>query len=183
MQVKDIMTAIGGTINPDTSFREASERFKALGVDLLPVCSEDGIVVGLLSEQALYQQAAQDGLAVGSHLVYEAMTAEIICCSADDDTSDAFKLVQETLREDSRSGIPVTDASKRLIGIVLLADLRKHSQLKSGETFLAASDGPVSASIHYDDDRVDHISDASFPASDPLPPPSTLGPDEHSPKT
>jgi CBS domain-containing protein len=170
VQVKDVMIPVVGHVEPDMNLRDAAERMKALNMDPMPVV-DGGKVVGVLGEQRLVELAAADGLAMGSHRVREAMTSDVPCCSADEDVESALRhfVAGTTAR------IPVVDGDQHLVGLVSLADLQKRALAEAGGVAAVSDVESVSELVQFDDDRVDFMSDSSFPASDPIPPPTSLG--------
>ncbi len=170
MLVKDVMIPVVGHVEPDMTMRDAAERMKSLNLSPMPVVENDR-VVGLLTEKAVMELAATDGLAAGSHHVRDIMSTEVVCCSAGQEVADALR----HLDEGSPARVPVIDDEKRLVGIVSFADLRKRERLESGEETAVSDVESISDLVDFDDDRVDYMSDSSFPASDPIPPPTTLG--------
>lgn len=175
MQVKDVMIPAVAHLEPDMSLRDAAERMKALDLDPMPVV-DGGTVVGVLTERDVVARAETDGLAVGSHRVREAMSSDPDCCRAEEEISDALARV----RDRGTARMPVIDANRHLVGIVAMADLIKHEQPPSTEGMAVGDVESITDLVAFDDDRVDFMSDESFPASDPIPPPTTLGPDRKS---
>lgn len=176
VQVKDVMMPAAGGIDPRATLREASERLKALDLDPLPVV-RDGRVEGLLYEEDVDRRARRDGLAAGSARVSEVMRTGVTCCLAGQTIPDAIARIESESPGDPTRRIPVVDADGTFVGLVALDDLRRREQTEPGEVTAAGAVASIDQLVSFDDDRVDYMSDASFPASDPLPPPSVLGPD------
>lgn len=168
MQVKDIMIPVVDSVTPETTLREASEKIKALDIDPLPVC-EDGRIVGLVTEQAMMARAAQDLLATGSVPVSDVMDREVVCCSLTESVSEALGHLEDALHGQARGRVPVTDSEGKLAGIVSLADLRTHATDRDAGESAVEDVASVDQLVQFSDDRVDYMSDASFPASDPPP--------------
>lgn len=172
MQVKDVMLPSVGHLEPDGSLRDAAEQLKALNLDPMPVV-EGGRVVGVLSEGELAEYAARQGLAAGSAHVRDVMSRDVTCCRADDDLHATLaRLGNETNRR-----FPVVDADSKLVGVVSVTDLRARAQTVAGEVDAVSDVNAIESLVQYDEDPVDFMSDASFPASDPIPPPTTTGDD------
>jgi CBS domain-containing protein len=172
MLVKDVMTPAVGHVSPEESLRDAAERMKALNLSPMPVV-EHGIVVGVLTEAILLDHVRTDGLAIGSHRVRDAMSREMACCSEDDSLYDVMNRVSK----DHSARLPVVDAEGHLKGTVSIPDLRRGLESSSGETAIEDVES-ISQLVRYDEDPVDFMNDSSFPASDPIPPPSSVGPGE-----
>lgn len=172
MRVKDVMIPAVGHVSPDDSLRDAAEQMKALNLSPMPVV-KDGTVVGVLTEQILLDHVRSDGLAIGSHRVADAMSTDILCCTVDEPVDRALGRVDEG----HAARLPVVDAERHLVGIVSRGDLERGMRVGSGETAVSDVES-ISELVDYDEDQVDFMSDSSFPASDPIPPPSTIGPAE-----
>jgi CBS domain-containing protein len=170
VRVKDVMTPVGGYVQPEMTLRDAAKKMTALRIDPMPVVQNDR-VVGVITARALSARAARDGLAVGSELVSEVMSTAFTCCRAEQTVSDALRMFD---RGDTERTL-VVDETGRLVGLVSLDDLHKQERRSSGEVNSGSVIEPASDGVNFDDDRVDFMSDASFPASDPVPPPTILG--------
>ncbi|HLJ67925.1 MAG TPA: CBS domain-containing protein [Chloroflexota bacterium] len=176
MRVKDVMIPVVECLEPEMALRDASERMKALDIDPMPVCENERLV-GLLSGSAVMAVAAREGLAAGSTIVRAAMTTDFVCCSGDQSLADAVRHICETLGPDARGRVPVTDDAGDLAGIVSIADLKRRAEEDvTGGVTAAGEVEAVSDLVSYKEDRVDYMSDESFPASDPQPPPTAIGP-------
>lgn len=170
MQVREVMIPIAGHVDPDDSLRDAAEKMKALNLNPMPVV-DAGKVVGVLTEQGMIERAERDGLAVGSQLVRDAMSTDVVCCSADEPIESALERIDKS----RTARAPVVDSAGHLVGIVSAIDLRKREEIVPGEVTAVSDVESISELVHFDEDSVDFMSDASFPASDPIPPPSSLG--------
>lgn len=178
MQIKDVMTPLVESVHPDDSLRDAAQKMKAVDVDPMPV-TEGNHVVGLLSHDEVTRRAAEDGLSAGSVPVREVMSTDIACCSADETIHDAVQRLSHTPNAQGFTRLPVVAADGGLVGLVSMTSLKEHLQPEPGEGVAAAfAVESVSSLVDFDEDRVDFMNDESFPASDPIPPPSALGPDE-----
>lgn len=169
MQVKDVMIPAVGHVSPNDSLRDAAEQMKALNLSPMPVV-EDGKVVGILTEQILLDHVRSDGLAIGAHRVADAMSTDVLCCREDEPLGQALGRTEEG----HAARLPVIDGKYHLVGIVSRADLQRGLRVDSGETAVGDVES-ISDLVPFQEDSVDFMSDASFPASDPIPPPTSLG--------
>jgi predicted transcriptional regulator len=174
------MTPLVESAHPDDTLRDAAEKMKALDLDPLPV-TEDGRVVGCITDEEVNRQARQEGLGAGSTPVRDIMSSDVACIRSDADIREALKQIGHDPEARTFSRLPVVDASGRLVGSVAISSLRQRLQQEEPDAGVAAVYGleAVSSLVDYDSDKVDYMSDESFPASDPLPPPSTLAPEEN----
>ena len=179
MHVRDVMIPLVESVRPDDILRDAAEKMKALDLDPLPV-TEDGRLIGLLDHGAVEARAARDGLAAGTTRVREVMSPDTPCIGEDMDLATALQELGNSPEARQFARIPVVDASGALVGSITVEALRKRHQAEeapdAGEAAVFGVES-ISSMREFDDDRVDYMSDESFPASDPIPPPSTLGPE------
>jgi CBS domain-containing protein len=174
MQVRDVMMPAVGSVHTDDSLRDAMEKLKALDLDPLPVV-DGGRVVGLLYEGAVVKLARQEGLAVGSEHVRDAMSPDNTCCFADQDLDEAITSIERSPDLAGTRRIPVLGTGGQLAGVVSLDDLRKRRDQMAGAVDAVEDVASIDSLASFEGDRVDYMSDESFPASDPMPPPSALG--------
>lgn len=174
MQVQDVMIPSAGCVDVDTTLREAAEKMKSLNLDPIPVCDE-GRVIGVLNGDDLRAAAEQGLLATASKPVREAMKPGVICCRDEDDIESALAQLENQPGARAGARVPVVNRERHLVGIVSLEDLRKREALVAEDVNAVENVESVSSLVHFDDDPVDYMSDESFPASDPVPPPSSLG--------
>jgi CBS domain-containing protein len=177
MQVQEIMLPLAESVHPEDSLRDATARMKALEIDPMPV-TENGRLVGVVTGAAIQQRAEQAGLGAGAVPVREVMS-QATGAQTGESVEEALKHVEPVLGGNLSARIPVTDEAGNLVGLVAVDALRRHAgeEVDEGVAAVFAVES-ISSLADFDEDRVDYMSDESFPASDPIPPPSTLGPNE-----
>jgi CBS domain-containing protein len=117
MQIKDIMTRDVCVVDPKQSIGDAAKRMVDLDVGLLPVGENDRLV-GMISDRDIALRAVAKGKGVETK-VSEIMTRDVKYLYEDRDVEEAAEnMAQQQLRR-----MPVLDRSKRLVGIVSLADI------------------------------------------------------------
>ncbi|HEX7222846.1 MAG TPA: CBS domain-containing protein [Candidatus Limnocylindrales bacterium] len=134
--VAEVMTRDVITVGPDMPLKAAATVISERGVSGVPVCEEDGTVVGVLSESDLLvkQSGARprgglfsllaesrepaDLVKAHAHTAGRAMTAPAITIASDATVTEAARLMSER----NLNRLPVLDAG-RLVGIVTRADL------------------------------------------------------------
>lgn len=180
MLVRDVMVPVAGHIDPEMNLREASEHIKALDIDPMPVV-ENGKIVGLLSSEDLQTASEEGGLGTGGRKVRNTMTSDVHCVREDMEIPEAIRHIEQHSGRPQVARWPVTGGTGLLVGIVAIDDLQSHAHTADAGVAEVHDVQSVSEQVDFDEDRVDHMSDASFPASDPIPPPTTLTRGEDSP--
>lgn len=95
---------------------------RQLDVGALPVCEEDRIV-GIITDRDIAVRAVADGRDPNNTLVRDVMTKNVAFALADQEVEEAARLMQQ--REIRR--LPVLNRSKRLVGVLALADIAMSS--------------------------------------------------------
>jgi CBS domain-containing protein len=177
MQVKDVMMSVVGHVDVDTSLRDATATMKSLHLDPIPVLDQ-GRVVGLLAERDILALVAQDGVGGGMRPVRDIMQTQVLYCRPDQTVADASEALRSAPQTARIERLPVIDEQQRLVGMVSGSALLRHEA--EPDDGVCASDAirKVEEPADFRADPVHYMSDESFPASDPVPPPSSLGRDE-----
>lgn len=119
MQVRFIMTLTVESVSPETSLQESARRMKELDVGPLPVCADDGRVVGMITDRDIAVRATAQGLDPALTLVRDVMSDQVVACFEDQEVDEAMRIMEEMrVRR-----LPVLDSDNRLVGIVSLGDL------------------------------------------------------------
>lgn len=136
MKIHEIMQRDVVTVAPETSLKDVAGLLVERRISGLPVCAEDGRVVGVISEADIVQkeqtddfasnallghlldQAYGDGIRFAARTAGGAMTAPAVTIRSSDDVAQAAHLM--VTRRVNR--LPVVDGA-RLVGIVTRSDL------------------------------------------------------------
>jgi len=122
MLVREVMTRGVKTIKPDGTVQEAARLMKDMDVGPLPVCDGHRIV-GMVTDRDIAVRSAAEGKDPKTQSVSEVMTSDAVACRANDDVSEAARLMHE--RQVRR--LLVLDDDNRLVGIVSLGDVATQS--------------------------------------------------------
>jgi CBS domain-containing protein len=125
MKVKDIMTKELEVIQASASVKESAEIMKKYDIGSLPIV-EGSRVVGILTDRDIVLRSDAPGHDPNEVTVNEIMTGKIAVVSADQDVSEAARLMSE--RQVRR--LPVVDRDMLLIGIVSLGDIAEDVKQK-----------------------------------------------------
>jgi CBS domain-containing protein len=129
-RVADVMTDDVAVVEPQDTLRHAAELMMRMDVGALPVC--DGRrLLGMLTDRDIVVRAVAAGLSPDDGCVSDAMTGDVLYCTADQDLAQ----VLQTMGSHQVRRLPVIDAaSKMLLGIVSLGDVALEQPDKVGPT-------------------------------------------------
>ena len=118
-KAKDLMTRSTVTVGPDTPIYEALRKLADHGITGLPVVSEDGTLLGILSEKdvlrLLYEEHAKD------KQVSDYMTPDVVSFDENDTLVDICEcLIQHDFRR-----VPILSEGK-LAGIISRTDMIRY---------------------------------------------------------
>ncbi|MFB2580551.1 CBS domain-containing protein [Herbiconiux sp. P15] len=127
---RDIMTADPEGIRETHTLREAAVLMRDLDVGALPILSEEGRLVGIVTDRDIVVGCVADGGDPESVLVGDLADREPVTVEADDDIREALHAMQEhQVRR-----VPVLEGG-RLVGIISQADIALSlSPAETGET-------------------------------------------------
>lgn len=123
MKVRDIMTKPAIHISPTESVEVAARTLAHYNIGVLPVCSSEGKVCGLVTDRDLVTRCMASGRAPGQTMVREVMTGQVLSVQPDMDVGAAAHLMG---RQQVRR-LPVVDNGK-LCGMIGLGDLAKREE-------------------------------------------------------
>ena len=126
MTVSKNMTIDPVTITPDRGVFEAFEIMKKEGIQRLPVLSDDGNLIGIITEKNIINAAAdrkvsivEFALLLSKVKVGDVMTREVVTVFMDDPVEQAAK----KMSDNDISFLPVVDEKGKLVGVVTRSDL------------------------------------------------------------
>lgn len=126
MQVRDVMTRDVRLASPDDTIQQVAARMAELDVGVLPVGDNDRLV-GMVTDRDIAVRGVACGCDPRATKVRDIMSAEIKYCFEDESVAH----VAENMAEQQIRRLPVVSRSKRLVGIVSLADLATHVKTKA----------------------------------------------------
>ncbi len=125
LAVRDIMTERLRTVGPDAPLWEAAHTMVRAGLSALPVVSEEGQVIGLLTEAelmrhmlAMYLQGSTRGPTAPGKVVRDAMTRQVLCVSPDQPLAEVASLIINK----GVDRVPVVREG-RLVGVLTRSDI------------------------------------------------------------
>lgn len=119
--VKDLMSSNVYFVHADASVSQASALMKKYDIGLIPVCDNNGILLGLLTDRDIVLRAMQSGMPSPLALkVSEIMSETAVTVSSEVNIHDAACIFSKG----KMHRLPVVENS-RLVGILSLSDLAK----------------------------------------------------------
>ncbi|WP_437737500.1 CBS domain-containing protein [Sorangium sp. So ce1335] len=96
-----------------------AELMQARNIGFVPVCGDDGTVVGTLTDRDLAIRVLAQHRSASSTRAGDIMTREVVCCGPDEDLSVAERLMSAH----KKSRIICVDGQKHPVGVISLSDL------------------------------------------------------------
>lgn len=127
---RDIMTPNAECIGENDALSVAAEKMKELGVGALPICSEDGSLIGMLTDRDIVVKAIALGMDPETTNAGRLAEGKPLTAEADDDV----ERVLELMTGNQIRRVPVLRAD-RLVGIISQADIALHlAAMTTGRT-------------------------------------------------
>jgi CBS domain-containing protein len=130
MVISDIIGSRSGdvaVIGPDALVAEAADMMDERKIGIVVVCSEDGVVLGLISERDIVRAVAEGGNDFSVLRVDQLFTEEPQVCSP----SDNIEEITDTMHVNQFRHMPVVEYGK-LVGMVSLSDILAHTLEEKG---------------------------------------------------
>lgn len=125
MNVQDVMTQDVRTCRPETNLAEAAMQMWKGDCGILPVVTDGGKVVGMISDRDICMAAATKHRDPANIRVKEVTSGKVYGCSPDTEIHEALKI----MREKQVRRLPILDAeSKKLAGILSMNDVALKAQ-------------------------------------------------------
>jgi CBS domain-containing protein len=139
LKVHEVMTDRPRCVTPETTVSEAAQLMKTDDIGSLPILDGEQLA-GVLTDRDIVIRAVAEGKDPRGMPVREVASRELVTVRADDDLSEALKLMasQQVRR------LPVVDDDNRLVGIVAQADIAVEAKEKAvGEMVEEISKAPT----------------------------------------
>ena len=123
MKLREIMTGTVVRINPEETVAVAARTLARYNIGVLPVCSGDGRLCGVVTDRDLVTRCIAAGKEPTRTTVREVMTSNVVSARQDMDTVAAAQLMgRQQIRR-----LPVLE-NGRLCGMVSLGDLASKEE-------------------------------------------------------
>jgi CBS domain-containing protein len=129
MRVQELMCRNVQYCSPDDRLDRVAQLMWDCDCGSVPVCAGDGAprVVGMITDRDICMSALFEGKPLRDLDVSTAMSRQLLACRP----SDQPARVEEVMRQRQIRRVPVTDESRKLLGIVSLADLARAARSQS----------------------------------------------------
>lgn len=117
MKVSECMSSEVMVVSPDDTIQDAAIAMAEQDVGVLPVTIEQQLV-GIVTDRDIAIRGIGKGFGPDT-VIEDVMSREVQCCFAGQDSAE----VLETMSQIQVRRLPVVDDSRKLVGIVSLADL------------------------------------------------------------
>lgn len=119
MRCEDIMKRDVHCLRIDDTVRDAAVLLRDHNIGFLPVCDEDTVVRGTLTDRDIALRIVADDLPTDTTVGSVMTMDEIVTCRPADD----LKRAQQLMGQKHKSRILVTEDSGRLVGVISLSDI------------------------------------------------------------
>ncbi len=125
MRVQDMMTRGTISVRAEQSLAEAAGLMWQHDCGALPVVhGDDSRLVGMITDRDICMATWSRGCAPSAICVSDAMSQNIVHCSA----SDSIGRAEAIMQSNQVRRLPVLDAEDRLVGILSLADIARATE-------------------------------------------------------
>jgi CBS domain-containing protein len=120
MKISEILSDSLETLPPEASIVEAAQKMDQCGIGALPI-SEDGKVVGLITDRDIIVNVIAKGLDPLQLLVKDVMTSPVIYVSGEAEAEEAW----DKMLANNVGRIVVLDGERKLLGVASMRDLER----------------------------------------------------------
>ncbi len=118
---RDIMHAGAECISKSQTLKHAARRMRDLDVGALPICGDDGRLVGIVTDRDIVVKCIANGLDPGTVTADELAQARPVAIGPAADVDEVLHL----MAENQIRRLPVID-DQRVVGMISEADLARH---------------------------------------------------------
>ena len=146
MLCKEIMTSELVMVAPDDTIAVAGRMMRDANIGFLPVCNEDRLVVGTVTDRDLAIRAVASGRPAETP-VGEIMSQDVVSCRP----TDELEVAERLMRIRRKARMLCTDGELHLYGIISLSDIAQHETAKAvGELLRRITDRETSTFLDVD---------------------------------
>jgi CBS domain-containing protein len=136
MRCEHVMKHNVECVSPRDTVQAAAMRMRDENVGFLPVCDQERMVLGTITDRDLAIRVLADGRAAET-TVQEVMTREVIACRPEDD----LRRAEELMTRNHKSRIMCVNESGVLAGVISLSDIAQREKAnRAAQTMRGVSD-------------------------------------------
>lgn len=126
MQAREVMSSNIRMIPSSTTLQAAAELMRQADVGILPI-SENGQVVGMLSDRDITVRGVAEGADPASTPAGDIMSRDVISCFEDQDVNDIAKLMEQN----KVRRVVVVNRKNEAVGVVSIDDLAMYAETRA----------------------------------------------------
>lgn len=131
-KIREVMTREVITLSPSDTILTAAQQMKARDVGSMPVCGDEGRVVGTITDRDITIRAIAEGMDPGQTRVDSIMTRDVVCAEEDQEIDDAVELMERyRVRR-----VPVVDRDRHLRGLFTISKVARTEEDEKAAHFL-----------------------------------------------
>ncbi len=135
MKIQDLMSTQVESILPTATLRRAAQKMSQLDIGSLPIISDEGTLLGIITDRDISCFAVAMGHEPNSTEVQKVMTKEVFTCFEDQDISNAASLMEDKhIRR-----LAVVNRDNNVVGFLSVDDLAHCSHELAGAVLEAAT--------------------------------------------
>jgi len=135
MKIQDLMTTQVESILPTATLRRAAQKMSQLNIGSLPIISDEGTLLGIITDRDISCFAVAMGHEPNSTEVQKVMTKEVFTCFEDQDIRNAASLMEDKhIRR-----LAVVNHDNSVVGFLSVDDLAHCSHELAGAVLEAAT--------------------------------------------
>lgn len=134
MEVREIMSPKVEWIGPEASVREAAKKMRDANIGSLPVM-EDGELIGMVTDRDICCRGVAASKDSARTKIRSLMSTKIATCFSDQELAEAVKLMAH---KHIRRLAVLDRQEKKLVGLLSVDDLARHSHALAGEVLVSA---------------------------------------------
>jgi len=135
MKIQDLMSTQVESILPTATLRRAAQKMSQLNIGSLPIISDEGTLLGIITDRDISCFAIAMGHEPNSTEVQKVMTKEVFTCFEDQDIRNAASLMEDKhIRR-----LAVLNHDNSVVGFLSVDDLAHCSHELAGAVLEAAT--------------------------------------------
>lgn len=128
MNAADIMTRDVATVRPTETLEQAAQLMWEADCGAIPIVDGGDQVVGMITDRDICMAALVQGRLLSEMSVMSAAATDPAIARED----DPVEVVESLMRTHQVRRVPIVDHTRRLVGIISLTDIARHTRQNGG---------------------------------------------------